>query len=723
MRLRKRIFSLLLMLCMVVTLMPATYMATEQESYTFKYQCLNMYNGEFPSSDEYAEIVGIEVFFGNDYWNKASTIYAETMISNQGEYALTYLDDKYIYNNESYNYVAFYVSYMLDGVREEAIMWSDVKSLIELGESTYIFGLEQQRNTEILVKFMHGSAVLNAPCKMTEAQYVELGSQQYSITVDEEDITADVNGNLYLTTSLNEMFPDGVPKAPDHEVAGKFLGWYKLGNATELKDYCIKPEEEIKLSINKIDNSVSFTPVYDKKIENFGVFYTDEMGVDSGTEINDNLYHVYVDFPMTCAEKVEMAKNVTEILGLKHVQSFGEITMSVGAIHLEAMDTQLLPYGGTNAYVTFSYEFPRTDTTFDKTEYTFGLEDNTVVNGVEVKVSLCNSMDDANKVTIETSTSGQGEVIIEHIDDVIYYGNDTYEYIEVAYSLPEGYVIKDSDITNTTVWYTATEWCKGGGTYWLLEKLSEPEPIPEPESTPEVEIIIPDADAPAEEEVKVEVPVENPVISEDKMDDIIEANKKHPVKIETNDDVIIEFPAGGMKPVEGKNDYDFGVKIEKDYNKAHDKDNNGGQHVDENRKFKEDEFVLRINYNYSGELPGEAEISIPVGKEWSGKTLYYYQLMDDGSYHYTGQKGVVDENGYFRVKQGHCSDYVVVTQAPEEEGTAAHYTALMQWIAALNGDASTVVSPKTGDYNGIMYVMLLAVATACVVLIKNKRNA
>lgn len=100
-----------------------------------------------------------------------------------------------------------------------------------------------------------------------------------------------------------------------------------------------------------------------------------------------------------------------------------------------------------------------------------------------------------------------------------------------------------------------------------------------------------------------------------------------------------------MQAVNGIDSYDFSVSTTDDYNKV------SGNNISKNI------FVLRIDYSYSGKLPAEAEIKIKVGKNYSGKTLYYSLLTEnDAKFIMTV---VVDSDGYITVKQEHCSSYVL----------------------------------------------------------------
>ena len=151
---------------------------------------------------------------------------------------------------------------------------------------------------------------------------------------------------------------------------------------------------------------------------------------------------------------------------------------------------------------------------------------------------------------------------------------------------------------------------------------------------------------------EVTLPTENTGISSSDMKNIADKNKTQDVVIKSTDEVIFTFLKGTMKMIEGKDNYDFGVKITTDYSQT------------ENNQFAKDDFAFRIDYNYEGELPGIAQISIPLGSKWIGKTLYYYKISDDGTYKYL-TSAVVDENGIYTINQSNCSDYIAVTVAPK----------------------------------------------------------
>ncbi len=146
----------------------------------------------------------------------------------------------------------------------------------------------------------------------------------------------------------------------------------------------------------------------------------------------------------------------------------------------------------------------------------------------------------------------------------------------------------------------------------------------------------------------------NKVISKDDMAALITENATKDVVIKTPAGITLTFAKGTMKAVDGKDTYDFGVSMSNDYSK----------HSDMGVVTK-DNFVSLIDFNYSGNLPAEATVKIPVGVERAGQTLYYSQKVEAG---YTLVQSVkVDAEGYITVKQDHCSTYVVTTADVSED--------------------------------------------------------
>ena len=141
-----------------------------------------------------------------------------------------------------------------------------------------------------------------------------------------------------------------------------------------------------------------------------------------------------------------------------------------------------------------------------------------------------------------------------------------------------------------------------------------------------------------------------------------------------------------MKVVDGKTEYDFGTNIITDYSKA----------TELSTEVTKDNFVLQIDYNYSGQLPAKASITFNVGSELAGKTLYYYLYNTDKTYKIV-QSVVVADDGSVTVKQDHCSTYVLTS-------------------AELNK------APAAGDSTNYgMFIILAVISLGTVVLVSRKR--
>ena len=156
----------------------------------------------------------------------------------------------------------------------------------------------------------------------------------------------------------------------------------------------------------------------------------------------------------------------------------------------------------------------------------------------------------------------------------------------------------------------------------------------------------------------VEIPDEQTSISKDDMQNLVDINKNADVIIKTASGVYYSFAKGTMHMVSGKDVYEVGVELITDFSQL-------AAMSRSTLPFTEEEFAFRINYNYSGELPGTAQITIPLDTKWAGQTLYYYEVMPDNTYRYTGQSAVVADNGTYTITQDHCSDYAGLTKLLE----------------------------------------------------------
>ena len=136
--------------------------------------------------------------------------------------------------------------------------------------------------------------------------------------------------------------------------------------------------------------------------------------------------------------------------------------------------------------------------------------------------------------------------------------------------------------------------------------------------------------------------------------------------------VSFEFVVDEFELIDGKETYDFSVELVDDYAGA----------TEDETVIAEDRFVLRVNFSYEGKLPANAVISIPVGEDYAGKTLYYYEVLADGTLKYVCD-APVDADGIAKVSQDHCSDYVLLTAAKAGNAITGDSANFALWIAVL----------------------------------------
>lgn len=227
------------------------------------------------------------------------------------------------------------------------------------------------------------------------------------------------------------------------------------------------------------------------------------------------------------------------------------------------------------------------------------------------------------------------------------------------------------------------------------------------------------------ESYEVVLPTESTSVSATDFAAILTENATKDVVIKSNNNVTFTFAKGTMSAVEGMENYDFGTSIVSDFASA------GTM----NENVTADNFVTRINYNYSGKLPASASIKIFVGTEYAGKTLYYSKLVESGFTYITS--AVADAEGYIVVTQDSCSDYVLTTEKLEEEVTppADNNTQTppadnnTQPPATDNNaetpstNTETPSSPKTGDTSyTVLFVMMLVCGLGIVFIgLKNRK--
>ncbi len=206
---------------------------------------------------------------------------------------------------------------------------------------------------------------------------------------------------------------------------------------------------------------------------------------------------------------------------------------------------------------------------------------------------------------------------------------------------------------------------------------------------------------------------DNPVVSSEIFNNLLEENKTKDVVIKSNNDVTFTFAKGTMKPVEGKDSYDFSTTVNSIYS------------TDLPSYVTSNNFVSQINYNYSGKLPAEASIRFYAGTQYSDKSLYYYLLNEDKTFAEV-QSIVVDELGYVTVKQDHCSSYLLTSEEPkiqdstnntETSGTTEDKT------SPVTGDnTSNKETPATGDNSMMLLYLLAGVSSIGVIVVLGKRR-
>ena len=226
---------------------------------------------------------------------------------------------------------------------------------------------------------------------------------------------------------------------------------------------------------------------------------------------------------------------------------------------------------------------------------------------------------------------------------------------------------------------------------------------------------------------------------------ILAENATKDVIIKSNNDVTFTFAKGTMTSVDGKTEYDFSTTINSAY-------------ADTMPSYiTKDNFVSQINFNYSGKLPGTANIRFYAGTEYAGQTLYYSLMNADNTFAEV-QAVVVDADGYMTVKQDHCSSYVVTKTEPKlpsnddtktddgnnsnnggssdngntsNNGNASasdNNTSSGNTTVATDNNASsantTATSPKTGDMTPIaIYVVIAVAAIGVIVFVKRCKTA
>ncbi len=252
------------------------------------------------------------------------------------------------------------------------------------------------------------------------------------------------------------------------------------------------------------------------------------------------------------------------------------------------------------------------------------------------------------------------------------------------------------------------------------------------------------APTPSEDNYTVDLG-DSQIVSADTFATILAENATKDVIIKSNNNVTFTFAKGTMASVDGKTEYDFSTSINSVY-------------ADTMPSYiTKDNFVSQINFNYSGKLPGTANIRFYAGTEYAGQTLYYSLMNADNTFAEV-QAVVVDADGYMTVKQDHCSSYVVTKTEPKlpsnddtktDDGNNSNNGGSSDnGNTSNNGNASasdnntssgnttvstdnntssantTATSPKTGDMTPIaIYVVIAVAAMGVIVFVKRRKTA
>ena len=208
-------------------------------------------------------------------------------------------------------------------------------------------------------------------------------------------------------------------------------------------------------------------------------------------------------------------------------------------------------------------------------------------------------------------------------------------------------------------------------------------------------------DVKKDEEV-IELPSDDKTVKADDFNEIINKNQDSDVVINSNNDISFKFEKGTMNQVDGVDKYDFTTEVVKEVENA------GTLPAG----VTSDNFIQKIDFSYSGQLPAKAEIKIPVGTQYAGRTLYYSRLYDDGTIENI-MSATVDENGVITVEQDHCSGYLLTT------------TKLTQ--THVSGSGTQAAAPNTGDSAPLAFMLLAVVISSFVLtvigIVKKHKNS
>lgn len=171
----------------------------------------------------------------------------------------------------------------------------------------------------------------------------------------------------------------------------------------------------------------------------------------------------------------------------------------------------------------------------------------------------------------------------------------------------------------------------------------------------------------------------NTGFEKEEVEKMLEKNVTNDVVIQSNNDIEITFPQGSMSAVEGMETYDFSNTVTTE-----------SEEIEIPETVAKEDFIAKVEYNYSGQLPGTASIRIDVGVQYAGRKMLYALINDDNTLSEM-QSVIVDVNGKITVSQSHCSAYMITLDTASFLGdvnadtkiTAEDALAILKHIAGL----------------------------------------
>ena len=148
----------------------------------------------------------------------------------------------------------------------------------------------------------------------------------------------------------------------------------------------------------------------------------------------------------------------------------------------------------------------------------------------------------------------------------------------------------------------------------------------------------------------------NPIIPEEVWMDLLEGNKTGDVVITADNGILFVFARGTMEAMEEQEEYNFGTEVITDFDSA------GAPEAVEKA-----DFVAKITFRFSGQLPAGTSVKIPVGDTYADKELTYSLLKDDNTLE-EGQKVTADSDGCILVKPVTGSKYILTKETETETG-------------------------------------------------------